>query len=346
VGPPENLPEEAPWPGNAESAPVLQEKDDPAKNGGIQQAIIAFLCAAASVACFKTGFLLFLFLFPVGIAAFFCNRKFAWVAAILAVAINAGASFIFNIYFGADPVLLQWNIFYYSAMILVFTWINVPPGRFMMLEQIPYRMAIGACFCILVFLPYFIRMVNDTGMQAVIARQLEALGSIPGNSEGIGQTLEETIAGMASLVIRGGIPLSCLVFWWINRQFALLVSRFFRRSQAGEANKFLNFHAPFFLIWVLSLSLGAVLLGKTVNIGILEIAGWNVLVLSATMFLVQGGAILMHFLLRIPPLPRILINVGIIILFFRPQVNMVMLALIVILGIAENWVPFRAPKQQ
>jgi len=146
--------------------------------------------------------------------------------------------------------------------------------------------------------------------------------------------------------LRGGILFSCLVFWWINRQFALLFSRFSKPEMANlEGRQFLVFRVSSSLIWVLSVSLGIVLLGRISSLEILEITGWNILVISAILFFVQGGAVLLHLMLKIPPLPRILICLGMVIMLFRPGVNIAILGLLVILGIAENWVPFRKPKQ-
>ena len=311
----------------------------------LKQAGIAIVCAAASVASLKTGYFIFLFLLPMALAAFLGEAKTAWAAAVLAVTINIIVLVYFYMYLGADPVLLKWNALYYSVMVLVFTWINAPLGKIPLLREIPFRMAIGAVLCIVIFLPFFAVMIYNNEVQSVIARQIEDIGALSLNAEASGLTPEELISGMAYMVIRGGIPLSCLVFWWINRQFGLLISRVIRRGQAVPSERLPGFRVPFFMVWVLSASLGLILLGRVGNIDVLDIAGWNILVLSATLFLVQGGAIMMHFLMRFPPLPRLLINIGIVILLFRPGVNAVILCLLVLLGIAENWVPFRAPKQ-
>ena len=323
----------------------VQKKAGFFQKDGLRQAGIAVVCAAASVACFKTGYFVFLFLLPMALCAFFGKAKTAWAAGILAVTVNIVILIWFYMYLNADPVLLEWNALYYTVMVLVFTWINVPLGKSRLLREIPFRMTIGAAFCILVFLPFFLVMMYNSELQLIVARQLEAVGSLSSNAEAAGLTPEELISGTLYLVVRGGIPLSCLVFWWINRQFGLLINRFFRYDRSFQADRLLGFRAPSFLVWVLSFSLGAILLGRIGNMDILDIAGWNILVLSAILFLVQGGAILMHFLMRFPPLPRILIHIGIIILFFRPGVNAAMLCLLVLLGIAENWVPFRTPKQ-
>jgi hypothetical protein len=76
----------------------------------------------------------------------------------------------------------------------------------------------------------------------------------------------------------------------------------------------------------------------------LEIAGWNILTLCVILYLAQGGGIVVFFLARLPPGMRFALNVGIFVLILSPGVNVVLLGLLILLGIAENWAPFRASK--
>jgi hypothetical protein len=45
------------------------------------------------------------------------------------------------------------------------------------------------------------------------------------------------------------------------------------------------------------------------------------------------------------PIARFIFNVLIIIVIFSPGINTIALAALFFLGIAENWLPLRAPKQ-
>ena len=78
-----------------------------------------------------------------------------------------------------------------------------------------------------------------------------------------------------------------------------------------------------------------------------EIILWNILILCAILYLAQGLGILQFFLARptVSPSFKLLLSVLFIFLFFSPVINVVLLGGVVLLGIAENWVPFRAPKQ-
>ncbi|MDR0447899.1 MAG: hypothetical protein LBH07_04450, partial [Treponema sp.] len=275
---------------------------------------IALAGAAVSVACFRTGYFIFFFLLPLALAAFFGEARTAWTAGIFATALNAIVSIGFYFHLGANPGLLLWNALYYSTMVMTFTWINAPPGtsrgtpgRFWFFNEIPYRMIAGAVICVLFLSPIFLSIVNDPELKFLIIGQLENLGSAV---EFSGPTSEEILSRLVYVGLRGGILLSCLVFWWINRQFGLLITRFIRREHTKESGKLISFRTPFFFVWVFSFSLGAVVLGRAAHLDPVEIGGWNILVLSAILFLVQGGSIVLHFLARLSSLPRILISVG------------------------------------
>jgi len=327
---------------------ILENPEQPRNGFSPKRAVsiagIVIVSAAASVACYRTGYFIFFFLLPLSFSAFLGEALTAWAAGILAVALNVLVSLWFYMYQDAAPFLLQWNTLYYAVMVLAFTWINVPLGRFWMVREIPYRMVAGAFVSAFLLMPFLLSMTHNDEIRFHLIRQIETLGNYSSSSGFSDATVEELLSQIVYMGMRGGILLSCLVFWWINRQVALLVSRLIRREQINQAGLLLSFRTPFSLVWILSFSFGAVLLGKIGKIELLEIGGWNILVLSATLFLVQGGAVALYYLARLPPVLRIIVNVVIVILFFRPGIYAVVLIALVFLGIAENWVPFRAPK--
>jgi len=306
---------------------------------------IVLIGAISSVISYRTGNFFIFFLFPLALTAFLREIKAAWAAGIFAIALNIIVSLWFYMYRSADLFLLQWNALYYTAMVVIFSWINTPMsvslGNIQFFGDVSGRMVIGAVFCTLIFIPALLFMIHDPVLRLFILEQLETFSSTGASIP----DQEEFISGMVYYGLRGGILFSSLVFWWINRQFALIISRFFRQDIANlEGRRFLIFQVPPAFIWIFSLSLGIVLLGRISLFEILEITGWNILVISAILFFVQGSAVLLHLMLKIPPLPRILICLGMVFMLFRPGANIAILGLLVILGIAENWVPFRKPK--
>ena len=106
------------------------------------------------------------------------------------------------------------------------------------------------------------------------------------------------------------------------------------------------FHVYPAIIWVLSASLLLVVLSRITKLGVIEIILWNILVFCVIMYLAQGLGIAQFFLSRpsMPPFLRLVLVVLFIVLVCSPGINAVLLGCVVLLGIAENWVPFRAPR--
>jgi hypothetical protein len=308
------------------------------------------LAATASVFCVRSGFFSFFFLLPLGLIAFWGEAKTAWGAGILAAAINIIVSLWFYMYGNEDPVFVRWNALYFCVAVLVFTWINAPLGSFWAGLDSTYRLAAGAVCCLLFLAPLFLYIIDNPQLRVFIASQIEALGNLPVSEASGVHTADDVLLTVVYLGLRGGLLISGMVFLWVNRQLSALLFRLVRRikgrAEPVSAGNFLSFRVKPLFIWLLSFALGAILLGKSVETELVEIAGWNVLVLCAILFLVQGGAVMLYFFARLPPLLRILGNLGIIFLLFRPGINTAILVLLVFLGIAENWVSFRMPKEE
>jgi hypothetical protein len=150
------------------------------------------------------------------------------------------------------------------------------------------------------------------------------------------------LAFIKTVSLRGGAVVSCLFLFFISRQIAAAVAFLFRRERVPGNLE--NFHVPHTVIWIISLSLLGVLAGTVLRLVWLEIAAWNVLLVSAFFYLAQGAGILMFFLSRraISAGMRFLINLFTVIVIFSPGINVVFLAVLILLGIAENWAPLRA----
>jgi len=308
------------------------------------------LAAAASVFCARTGFLNLFFLLPLGLIAFWGEAKTAWGAGILAAALNIIVSLWFYMYGNEELLFTRWNALYFCVAVLVFTWINAPIGNFWAGLEIQYRLAAGAACCFLFLAPLFFYAADNPQLREMIVSRIDALGNLQTSEASESFTADAVLSTIVYMGLRGGLIVSTMFFLWINRQLAAFLFRLVRRikgrAEPVPAVNFLSFRVKPFFIWLLSFALGAILLGKNIETEVVEISGWNVLVLCAILFLIQGGAVMLYFFARLPPLLRILGNVGVIILLFRPGINTAILVLLVFLGIAENWVSFRMPKEE
>jgi len=165
-------------------------------------------------------------------------------------------------------------------------------------------------------------------------------------------TPERFLDVMKNVVLRGGSLVTCVFIFFVCRQFSLILANFAILKRAGEnADKKLNslsaFHVFPELIWVFSLTLALVVLTTVLKLEIPEILLWNVLILCVMLYLAQGLGIFQFFITR-PSTPnylRFLLIVLLVVLMFSPLVNALIFGGFFLLGIIENWVPFRAPKQ-
>jgi hypothetical protein len=107
-----------------------------------------------------------------------------------------------------------------------------------------------------------------------------------------------------------------------------------------------DFHVHQKVIWVLSLSLAGIVLCRKFGIVPVEIAAWNVLTACAILYLAQGIGIVSFFLAHValPPGLRIGINILIVFMIFSLVFNVILVGAVVVLGIAENWVPLRVSR--
>jgi hypothetical protein len=315
----------------------------------------AVVGAVVSVGIIRSGFLMFLFLVPFGVLAYCYTPRTAWVSAAAAVAGNVVFALVLVRFFERRSFdLVGWNVLYFAVMIVVFTWITAPPFTGFFPIPLAYRFAAGAVAGSLSFIPLVIAAKNDAGFYQFIKDQVEAAVSLYASSSGadvVTRSLSERymtpgwiLDTLEFAALRGGAVVSCLVLLFLSRQIALIITWFVRRVRIGGS--ILRFRVTSRLIWVFSCSLLAALLGSVLKITVLEIAAWNILVLCGIMYLAQGGGILFYFLeeTAMPPLFRFGLHVLVFIVIFSPGINAFALGALVLLGIAENWVPFRAPK--
>jgi hypothetical protein len=310
---------------------------DSGENSNFVSLSIAAAAAFLSVSLVRLGALGILFLLPFALAGFFGGEKPLWLAAFLAAAGNTALLFGAWRDTGTDSVILIWNVLYYAVMVLAFCWINAEQGKrvpFFSIHPV-YRLVLGSLVASAAIIPCFLAVMENREFVRFVAVRLEAVYKASGGELDV----EAFILSLVYLGIRGGILVSALFFFAISRQLAVFVTWLVRREKPDPG--LIGFKNGPFLIWVLSVSLGAVLLGSVTGLTVLEAGAWNILALCAILYLAQGGGIVLYFLVRLPPLYRLLANLALLVLLFRPGINAVLLGMLILAGIIENWVPFR-----
>ena len=331
----------------------------------------ALACASVCVVLMQMGLLSLFFLVPLGFSAVAYGAAVAWLALILAAIGNAVLTAVFS--HGLGLAGIGMDVLHFTVFALGFTWLmagnppwlvrqpvagQLPPGD--SAPAVPhvrtlFRFVAASVAAALMFMG-MIHWFGRDGFQA-LANRLEPLFAAyiasAAGGDAVRQSLlenaftpERIIEMVLAVSFRGGALLSAVFLLFFSRQMAFLLARLFRRNGAGTGD-LTGFFAPRRAVWVFSASLPAILLSRALSIQAVELAAWNLLVICGLMFLAQGGGIVLFNLARrpMPLLARMLLGVLFVIVVFSPGINFFAFGALLILGIAENWLPMRVAKQ-
>ena len=317
----------------------------------------ALICSVLSVFILRSGFLLLFFLVPIGFAVFGYNPRTGRLAAGLA-SLGNGLLSLGLAFQGGRWGDAAWDTLFFTLLCFSFIWVISPVPR----EKLPswisplgllggaYRLIGASCITALLLLGVLYRFQDDPAFAQYLKTQADQLFSLskPG-PDVVQNALMETLTPeflmdlVTNMVLKGGALLSSIFLFYFSRQMSLALSKVCRRRSPGGGSLFL-FHTPPRLIWVLSFSLFFLLLSRIAKVEAAAIPLWNILIICVILYLAQGFGIIQYFMVRsvLLPIQRFALNVLFIVLLFSPGLNALVLGIVLILGIAENWVPFRA----
>jgi len=129
--------------------------------------------------------------------------------------------------------------------------------------------------------------------------------------------------------------------FFINRQIAFSLASTARRRRIDSG--LTAFYAPANTIWAFSGAIASIVLTGIFKAEVLSILAWNVFIICAIIFLAQGGGILTYWMSLRTNVLRLIISVLIIVVLFSP-LNSFAIAALILLGIIDNWRPFRVAK--
>jgi hypothetical protein len=294
----------------------------------------------------RSGLLVFFFLVPLGFMAYGYNLVSAWLCAVAAILGNGFCLAFFS--WQTATLFSWWDCIYFTVLVILFIAMASPVAPWARVRE-AYRFVIVSGLGAVLFVLFM--NIEASGFHEVISTQAELLRELTLTQAGtdvvqlsiLEQYLTpELLINLLNFVgLRGGALVSCFLIFLVNRQLSLVFTRLIRHKVRGNL---IRFHVDSPLIWVLSASLLVALVGSFFVIIPLEVAGWNLLVACALLYLAQGVGIFFHFMtLRALPLfLRIAAYVLVVFLSLSPGVNILVLVALIVLGIAENWVPFRA----
>jgi hypothetical protein len=318
------------------------------KSSGKTALIPALVGALACLFFIRSGLLVFLFLLPLGFIGYGWGPKTLWSGLIYAVLGNCIICLGLGLIAGIPVSSLLWDILYFTTMSTAFAWIILPFDENS--SRIPgaYRLALGSSLGALIFIALFYRLTNSDSFYEDISNQLAFLLSLyqPANSDLMQnpQNIEAVFELMKNIIIRGGALFSAVLLLLINRQISIFLIRLFGGPR--RANIFLNFYTHQKLLWALGAAALLIPVTSLLRLTAVGIILWNIITLCVMMYLAQGLGIIAYFLSKkdFPAFVRFLLPVMIVILIFSPGINAVLVGIIALLGIAENWVSFRTLK--
>ncbi len=318
----------------------------------------AAVCALACVYFNQSGALSLLSLLPIGIAAVMFSSLTCWYAVSYSILMYAGFLVIFRSQdsFSIIDILLQTGVF--SFLPLLFAWIMAPPvkGPGFLRVRTSFRLVFSSVILLAIHLPLMYDLFQQKDFyQSLLADIEAALSMIPieeMGSDAVAQSLiqnfftpEHMVNSVVFFGLRGGGIVSILLFFFLSRQLSFSLARMFRRTDPAPGLALFKIKSSF--IWVFSFSILILLVSFLMKLEILEIIAWNIFIICGIVYAAQGMGIVMFFLNRPGGRPRgfrVLLNLLFVIMIFRLNLMVYFLAVLAVLGILENWVPFRAPK--
>ncbi len=154
----------------------------------------------------------------------------------------------------------------------------------------------------------------------------------------------EAVAGTVSMAVSRGAVIGHLIFFGVNWRLAQMIASF-RRPELRVRHVFSFFRNDHRLVWFLIGSLFAVMATRIIDSSAFAVLAWNGMLLFALLYLVQGMAVVSYNLARpgVPGFVRSLVILAGALVVFRPGINAVVGAVLAVVGVAENWLPLRAP---
>jgi hypothetical protein len=304
---------------------------------------------------------------PLGFCAAAFGPAAAWISFVITAIGNAALLAGISAHYGSGLAGAGLEAAFFSALALGFTWImtgnasSIPPKRGAIRVRTAFRFIAASIAGAVVLLGMIYVIGKDEDFLALARSQIEAVSSGLFASSGTDAARQEALERLLvpdkiietifSISFRGAALVSMFFLFFISRQASFVLARLImkRRGNAKSAGgDLIRFHAPRRAIWVFSLCLPVIVACSVFSLKYIEIAAWNILVICVMLFLAQGGGIVLHYLARRPVSVPMRLFGGLLfaLLVFSPGINVAAVAALVLLGIAENWLPLRMKSEK
>ncbi|GBU27811.1 hypothetical protein R84B8_01352 [Treponema sp. R8-4-B8] len=301
--------------------------------------ITLLVCTALSIIFLKTGLLSLFFLVPIGYVIIISG---SFMPIFITAAVANIILIIIQSFSMPDISNTPVEVLYLTTVLFGFTWIM--GGKFM---RTAYRFVIASSVCAVIFL-IFINSPASSFFEMFSKTVEEFFGGGADSEVHVKNLLFSQTFTPARLMelakmflLRGGALISMFFLFFVNRQVAISIVSMVKKQKIDRG--LTSFSAPANAIWVLSGALATIVLSGIFKMEILATLAWNVFSVCGIIFLAQGAAILMYWMSFKSNGFRLIINVLIIVVLFSP-LNSFAIAALVLLGIIDNWRPFRIAK--
>ncbi|MCL2229609.1 MAG: YybS family protein [Treponema sp.] len=324
---------------------LLQDGKNPPGSQLTRASLMTILiCTSLSVIFLRVGILYLFFLAPLGFAVIATGS--IWHTFIIASVTNVVLSlFIIS---SAEVTVSVWSfLLLITALFLAFVWL-VGSKNFRTLYRLIIASVAGAAAFLIeffnrdsVFYNSFLETANLFSQTFLMSQETEIAAVNPIFREMTDP--QDTMKMISRFLLRGGALLSILALLFINRHLAFSLVRFVKRQRNGRSLN--DFYAPQNTVWFFIGALVTIMMSGSLRVEIMEILAWNVFVVCIVIFIAQGFAVLSNFLERRGTGFKIGITVLIIALLLSP-IMLVVFGALLILGVLENWIPFRLKKKE
>lgn len=197
-----------------------------------------------------------------------------------------------------------------------------------------YRLVVATVPALLASLPSIVILVAASSGDGPLGEQLSEMLS----TLGMGVNLEYWLAAVRRIVLNTvgvGLLASVAANWWIGRSIVL-------RGSAGSAS-LRDARVPDPMVWFVIAGLAGVLLAWLAGLAALEPLAWNIMLVAAFTYGVQGIGLIQHLLRRrglSERSERWVLTLSLVALFL-PGINVLAAIGIPLLGMSEIWIDFK-----
>jgi len=197
-----------------------------------------------------------------------------------------------------------------------------------------YRLLVATVPALLASLPSIVILVAASSGDGPLGEQLSEMLS----ALGMGVNLEYWLAAVRRIVLNTvgvGLLASVAANWWIGRSIVL-------RGSAGSAS-LRDARVPDPMVWFVIAGLAGVLFAWLAGPAALEPLAWNIMLVAAFTYGVQGIGLIQHLLRRrglSERSERWVLTLSLVALFL-PGINVLAAIGIPLLGMSEIWIDFK-----